>query len=179
MNKKTKTATLPAQDGGAPWRLGTGMVLFDGRGRVLVAERRDTPGAWQFPQGGVDEGEEADPAAAAQRELREELGTGKARMIGRADGPLGYEFPDYLGHKAFKGKYRGQQQHWFAFLFEGEDSDIRLVNEHEAEQPEFTRFKWVELEEAAALIVDFKRAVYSELARQFGPLRDRIRAGKL
>jgi putative (di)nucleoside polyphosphate hydrolase len=170
MGKKSKTAIFPMTDGGAPYRLGVGLVVFNANGLVLVAERRDTPGAWQWPQGGIDEGEA--PEQAAVRELLEELGTNKAELIATYPGYTRYEFPDYLlaSGAAFKGKYRGQQQYWFAFRFTGTDADIQLVNNHEGEQPEFSSFRWMPLTKVPALIVPFKRGVYEQVAAAFASL---------
>ena len=62
-----------------PYRQGVGLCLFNREGLVLVAERRDRPGAWQMPQGGVQKGE--DLVVAALRELKEEVGTDNAEML--------------------------------------------------------------------------------------------------
>jgi len=85
--------------------------------------------------------------------------------------PLRYEFPDYMLFEkgAFNGKYRGQEQIWFAVLFEGEDSDIKLANSFEQELPEFTAWRWEDLAVVPSLIVDFKRPVYEEIAKSFAP----------
>ena len=61
-----------------PYRLGVGAVLLNADGQVFVAERIDTPGAWQMPQGGIDADE--DPRAAVVRELEEEIGTSNAEI---------------------------------------------------------------------------------------------------
>ncbi|MDT8267950.1 NUDIX domain-containing protein, partial [Roseomonas sp. DSM 102946] len=67
-----------------PYRPNVGAVLFNADGLVLVARRADqlhgeaAAGAWQLPQGGLDEGEE--PRQAVLRELAEEIGTGKAEI---------------------------------------------------------------------------------------------------
>ena len=66
-----------------PYRRGVGIVLINDKGRVFVAERLDTPGAWQMPQGGIDKGET--PIEAAWREMKEEVGTDRAEL-GRAEG---------------------------------------------------------------------------------------------
>jgi 8-oxo-dGTP diphosphatase len=50
-------------------------ALFDGEGRVLIAQRpagKALAGRWEFPGGKVDVGESEN--AALRRELREELG---------------------------------------------------------------------------------------------------------
>jgi 8-oxo-dGTP diphosphatase len=50
-------------------------ALFDGEGRVLIAQRpagKTLAGRWEFPGGKVDAGESEH--AALRRELREELG---------------------------------------------------------------------------------------------------------
>src|ERR1700761_2665758 len=101
-----------------PYRQGVGLCLLNREGMVLVAERRDRPGAWQMPQGGVQKGEE--PAKAALRELKEEIGTAAAEIIATIPEKLAYDFPDWLrhgkddAHAVYRGKYRGQEQTWFA-----------------------------------------------------------------
>ena len=67
-----------------PYRPCVGIALFNAQGDIFVGERIDTPGAWQMPQGGIDEGEDLE--AAAMRELGEEIGTDKAEIIKIADG---------------------------------------------------------------------------------------------
>ncbi len=91
-----------------PYRQGVGLCLFNKQGLVLVAERRDRLGAWQMPQGGVQKGEITH--IAALREMKEEIGTDHAEIIGRTPEKLSYEFPDWMQIKdgVFRGKYRGQ-----------------------------------------------------------------------
>jgi putative (di)nucleoside polyphosphate hydrolase len=151
-----------------PYRDNVGAVLFNRDGLVLVARRADLPnaegaaGGWQLPQGGMDPGE--DPRVAVLRELAEEIGTDKAEILGELDDWLTYDLPPELVGKALGGRYRGQRQRWFALRFLGEDSDIRLdADPH----PEFDAWRWVPLEELPGLAVNFKRAVYEELARAF------------
>jgi putative (di)nucleoside polyphosphate hydrolase len=151
-----------------PYRPNVGAVLFNRDGRVLVARRADMSnaegpaGGWQLPQGGIDEGE--DPAVAVFRELEEEIGTRKADIIGEHPDWLTYDLPPNLLGIAWRGRYRGQRQRWFAMRFTGEDSDIRLdLDPH----PEFDAWRWVTLPELPALAVPFKRAIYEILTESF------------
>lgn len=154
MPKSVDPATLP-------YRRGVGVALFSPEGRVFVAERIDTPGAWQMPQGGVDDGEELWPAAL--RELQEEIGTAKAERLGETDW-LRYELPPHLVGVAWKGKYRGQEQKWFAARFIGTDADIDLEADH---HPEFMAWRWAHLSELPDLIVPFKRDLYRLIVAAF------------
>ncbi|MCS6890743.1 MAG: RNA pyrophosphohydrolase [Rhodovarius sp.] len=151
-----------------PYRPNVGAVLFNPAGLVLVARRADlpnaegAPGGWQLPQGGMDP--EEDPRIAVLRELKEEIGTDRAEIIGEYPGWLTYDLPPHLLGKALGGRWRGQRQKWFALRFLGEDADIRLdLDPH----PEFDAWRWVELAELPALAVDFKRDIYTALAREF------------
>jgi len=151
-----------------PYRRNVGAALFNAAGLVLVARRADlanpegVAGGWQLPQGGIDEDE--DPRSAIFRELEEEIGTANAEIIGEYPGWLQYDLPEHLIGKAFKGKYRGQRQLWFALRFHGADSDIRLdLDPH----PEFDAWRWAEIGELPALAVVFKRPIYEALAREF------------
>ncbi len=159
------TAPGPEEIARLPYRPCVGILLLNRAGQVFVAERRDTPGAWQMPQGGIDEGE--DPAAAARRELREEIGTDKASILAEAREWLRYDLPPELIPTVWGGRYRGQSQKWFAMRFEGDDADIELDGH---EEPEFDAWRWVDPEEVPALIVEFKRPVYERVLGEFAPL---------
>lgn len=161
-----------------PYRHSVGLCLFDPRGLVLIAERRDRRGSWQMPQGGVMKGEPLH--ITALRELKEEIGTDNAEIIAHIPHKLRYEFPDWLQYRGgvFRGKYRGQEQDWFALRYLGADSDIKLTNEHEPEMPEFVAWRWAKLSEILGLIVDFKRPVYEQVVQKFSPLAEAIQRGE-
>ncbi len=146
------------------YRPNVGVVLFNGRGLVWLGRRVKTAGPynWQFPQGGVDDGEELE--AAARRELLEETGVRSVSLLGRTEDWLAYDFPDgWSGSKAQKG-WKGQKQVWFAFRFEGAESEINL----DAHQPpEFDAWRWGRLEETPAKVVPFKRETYEHVAAAF------------
>lgn len=146
------------------YRPNVGVVLFHPDGRVWLGRRASTPGPynWQFPQGGVDAGEDLE--TAARRELAEETGAHSIAYLGRTDGWITYDFPEgHAGPKAYRG-WRGQKQVWFAFRFDGQESEFDLAAHGE---PEFEAWRWGYLEEAPALVVPFKRAAYEIVARAF------------
>jgi putative (di)nucleoside polyphosphate hydrolase len=147
-----------------PYRRGVGIMLLNRDKRIFVGRRIDTPGAWQMPQGGID-GDET-PRHAALRELHEEVGTTKAEILAETENWLTYELPGDLHLQAWGGRYRGQQQKWFAMRFLGEDSDIRL----DAHHPEFDAWKWATRAELICDIVDFKRPLYEAALEEFAPL---------
>ena len=154
----------PANPGGArPYRRGVGIALVDARGRVFVAQRIDTKkSAWQMPQGGIDKGET--PRKAAMRELHEELGTDKARIIAVTRQWLRYDLPEELRSKVWKGKYRGQEQKWFLMKFLGTDVDINIATVH----PEFSSWRWLPFMQLPRVIVGFKREIYKQVVEAFG-----------
>ena len=150
-----------------PYRPCVGLCLFNSDGKVFVGERLDSKGAWQMPQGGVDDGE--DITVAAMRELREEIGTDKATIIRIHDKVLRYDIPEEVRKRLPWGdKYAGQEQTWVALRFTGRDEDIRLdADDH----PEFARYQWVALSEVPDLIVPFKIDTYKEVAQAFADIK--------
>lgn len=145
-----------------PYRPCVGITLFNGDGRIFVGERLDNPGAWQMPQGGIDEGETVEEAFF--REMREEIGTDRAKILKIHDKPLRYDLPPRLRGKLWGGKWGGQEQTWVAARFMGTDDDVNIESH---DPPEFGRWKWVRLEEVLDLIVPFKRDTYREVIRAF------------
>jgi putative (di)nucleoside polyphosphate hydrolase len=143
-------------------------MLIDPANRVFVAQRRGMQsGAWQMPQGGIDEGEA--PRDAALRELAEETGTDRAEIIAESRGWFDYDLPVDLVPRVWHGRYRGQRQKWFAMRFLGQDGDIDLEAH---DPPEFSAWRWAPPEQLPALIVPFKRQLYRDVLAEFARLFD-------
>lgn len=142
-----------------------GIMLLNRENDVLVAQRLDMKSdAWQMPQGGIDRGET--PLRAAWREMGEEIGTDRATLLAESARWLRYDLPDELARTLWGGRFCGQKQKWFAFRFEGEDSDIDIATR----RPEFSAWKWVPMVELPAIVVPFKRQLYYDIVAEFAYL---------
>jgi putative (di)nucleoside polyphosphate hydrolase len=147
-----------------PYRPAAGVMLINREAKVFVAQRLDsTLEAWQMPQGGLNEDEDAE--AGALRELEEETGIArdKVEILARCPAELYYDLPDDLVGKLWKGRWRGQRQSWFLARFLGSDDDVNIETEH----PEFRAWKWAEPDELPAMIVPFKRKLYEDVLSAF------------
>ena len=141
-----------------PLRTGVGIILLNKENKIFVAKRIDNPKTfWQMPQGGVDKDE--DFLKAAYRELKEETSIESVKLIKQLDGVLTYELPDHLLGIIWKGKFRGQKQKWFLMRFIGDENEINIKTKN----PEFSDWKWLEIDKITELVVDFKLHIYKEI----------------
>ena len=149
------------------FRPNVGVVLMRADGKVWLGRRANTPGPhnWQFPQGGVDEGEALYDAAV--RELGEETGVTSVSLLGRTEDWIAYVFPPHHSRSRIAEGWLGQKQVWFAFRFTGEDREIDLDGHA---QIEFDAWRWATLDEALETVVDFKRETYRRVIEAFRPL---------
>jgi putative (di)nucleoside polyphosphate hydrolase len=145
-----------------------GLVWVGRRIRVPKGELDSDDHLWQMPQGGIDEGE--DPFAAAKRELYEETGIRTVSLVAEAPQWINYDLPAYLIGTAFKGRYRGQAQKWFAFRFEGDESEIEINPPPGGHIAEFDAWDWKVMSDLPSLIIPFKRKVYDEVLAAFSHL---------
>ena len=154
MSKFEKFANLPL-------RLGVGIVVLNRDNEVFVAKRIDNPkNYWQMPQGGVDEGENFYDAAL--RELEEETSIKNVTLIKEIEGYISYNLPDYLLGIIWKGKYKGQNQKWYIFRFEGIDKEINV----NTKKPEFFEWKWINVNDLTKVVVHFKLDVYKKIQNE-------------
>lgn len=167
-----KAAIVPADC--LPYRPCVGIMVLNGEGLVWAGHRipaedgelEDADHLWQMPQGGIDRGETA--LHAAVRELHEETGIRSASLIAEAPHWINYDLPAHLVGIALKGAFRGQSQKWFAFRFEGEESEIAINPPPGGHTAEFDRWEWKAMGDLPKLIVPFKRRTYDEVVKAFG-----------
>jgi putative (di)nucleoside polyphosphate hydrolase len=166
MNDQTSRPKGWIEPARRPYRPGVGVVLINREGRVFAGRRHDRfPDAWQMPQGGIDPGEA--PLEAALRELEEETGVAPRLVEILAEDRLWrrYDLPESLMDSAWGGRFRGQEQKWFAARFLGSDADIDIETAHQ----EFVAWRWARVDELLVTIVEFKRPLYRAVFAEFAP----------
>ena len=134
------------------YRKCVGMMILNFNKEILVGRRLDHPsGYWQMPQGGIDDNE--NPKEAVWREMMEEIGTNKAKLIKISNQWINYDIPsETLKTLPWGKQYIGQTQKWFAFEFLGKDDDIKV----ETKNPEFSDWKWSKIDSIVDSIVHLK-----------------------
>ncbi len=146
------------------YRPNVAAVVVNAAGRLLICERASIPGAWQFPQGGVDMGES--PEQALFREVREEVGFEPRhyKVIGQRAG-YRYLYPQAVrGKKLRKHGSHGQEQTYFLCKLK---RSAPQVNVHQTPQ-EFRAYRWIQPEDFDLdWLPSFKRDVYREVMRDF------------
>ena len=158
------------------FRPNVGIILLNQRSQVFWGKRIRTH-SWQFPQGGIDRGE--NPEQAMFRELHEEVGLfpQHVHVLARTRDWLRYEVPDRFIRRDARGHYKGQKQIWFLLQLVGHDWDLNL---RATDHPEFDAWRWNDYWVPLDVVVEFKRGVYemalTELARFVPHLDSRLDA---
>lgn len=125
---------------------------------IFIAQRNDLDNVWQFPQGGIDEGEEVHEALF--REMKEEIGTKKAKIIAEYPHWITYDFPSRIA-KSMK-PYKGQRQKYFLVKLK-KSAKINIETKH----PEFSNYKFIKLDKVLSLSSSFKKDVYKKVIKHF------------
>ena len=147
------------------FRANVGIILSNKEGKLLLAGRIGSKG-WQFPQGGMQNGESAEEAM--YRELHEEVGLlkGYVEVLGATNDWLRYRLPKKYVRYHSKPLCIGQKQRWFILRLVGPDDSVRVDC---SETPEFDRWRWVEFWRPVNDVIYFKRRVYARALHELGP----------
>jgi len=155
------------------YRPNVGIIIMNGAGKLFWAKRVGQDG-WQFPQGGIDEGESADDAL--YRELREEVGLEQqdVELIGVTNGWLKYKLPEHLRRNK-QPQCIGQKQKWFLLKLLANEDAFRFDC---APKAEFDGWQWVNYWYPLGDVISFKRDVYRkallELSSKFARACDDV-----
>lgn len=147
------------------YRANVGIVLMHGNGSVFLGRRPGGAG-WQFPQGGVRQGERLEEAV--YRELHEEVGLNPSDvdLIGRSSDWLRYRLPPHLVRREQRPRCIGQKQRWFLLRLKHDEArfDFKQTTE-----PEFDQWRWASFWDPVREVVYFKRAVYVAALQELAP----------
>ncbi|MGK5092070.1 NUDIX domain-containing protein [Deltaproteobacteria bacterium TL4] len=149
------------------------VIVNKKKSKVLVFHRKGAEKfGWQFPQGGVDQGETE--KAAFYRELKEETGTNDVKVLKISKDRTKYSFPKWvreqIGRKGldkFNKDYEGQEIRWFLVEFRGGGIDMIHFDHQPAE---FDKYKWVKPKKAVKNVIPFKRKAYKAGLKSLGIL---------
>ncbi|MGI9235730.1 MAG: RNA pyrophosphohydrolase [Woeseiaceae bacterium] len=147
------------------FRANVGIILANDDDKLLLGGRIGARG-WQFPQGGMLQGE--DPVDAMFRELHEEIGleAGDVDVLGVTRDWLRYRLPEKFIRRSSKPLCIGQKQRWFILRLVSDDSNVRFDR---CDKPEFDRVRWVHFWRPVNEVIYFKRRVYARALHELGP----------
>lgn len=145
------------------FRAGTGTVIFNHSGEILLFARTDMPSVWQLQQGGMDAGEEV--SSTLWRELLEETGLTKDDFLSIENYPkwLSYHYPEAARSKIADPNCLGQIHQWY-FLELKPGTEVNLDLAHDRE---FSDYKWTTFTNLLENTDELKLEVYTELSHFF------------
>lgn len=145
------------------FRLNIGIIIINADNQVLWA-RRVGQNAWQFPQGGVQQGERLEQAL--WRELKEELGLEPTdvRIEDVTRTFLRYRLPPGLIRYDNHPVCVGQKQKWYLLRMLASDHAINL---NCSNKPEFEEWQWVPYWLPLRGVISFKKDVYRKALLYF------------
>jgi putative (di)nucleoside polyphosphate hydrolase len=146
------------------FRANVGIILTNADGKLMLGGRVGARG-WQFPQGGMFEGESAE--SAMYRELEEEVGltSGDVELLGVTRDWLRYRLPERFVRKNSMPRCIGQKQRWFMLQLQAPVDRVRFDR---SETPEFDRIRWVSYWRPVNEVIYFKRRVYASALHELG-----------
>jgi putative (di)nucleoside polyphosphate hydrolase len=162
IKKREKARVVPDM---ASYRPNVAALIINRKGELLVCERINTKGAWQFPQGGVDKGEK--PRKALTREIKEEIGLPKdSYKVLKKRGEYSYLYPKPV--KKQGRNFDGQIQTYYLCRLKKNAPPIDL----DQKTPEFGRYKWIKPSRfKLKWLPEFKRQVYRAVMLDFFGVR--------
>ncbi|MEX1222745.1 MAG: RNA pyrophosphohydrolase [Idiomarina sp.] len=145
------------------FRANVGIVICNEQGQVFWA-RRFGQHSWQFPQGGIDDGENAEQAM--YRELWEEVGLtpDQVEIVYTSRSWLRYRLPKRLVRREQRPTCIGQKQKWFLLRLKCKEQDVDVLK---SGHPEFDGWRWVSFWYPVRQVVSFKRDVYRRVMKEF------------
>lgn len=148
------------------YRPNVGIIITNGTGQVMWA-RRYGQNSWQFPQGGINQGET--PEEAMYRELYEEVGLKPkhVKILATSKLWLRYKLPKRMIRWDSKPLCIGQKQRWFLLELIAKEDEINMVANA---KPEFDGYKWVTFWYPIRQVVSFKRDVYRRALKEFASI---------
>lgn len=157
------------------YRPNVGIMVANDQGQLLWARRVGGRDAWQFPQGGINEGES--PREALFRELEEEVGLSPdaVEVIASTRSWLRYRLPRRFLRKGQEPMCIGQKQKWYLLRLLAEDSAVQLDRNP---KPEFDHWRWVSYWYPLDQVIAFKREVYRRAMKELAQPLGRITVGR-
>jgi putative (di)nucleoside polyphosphate hydrolase len=149
------------------YRANVGIVLMRDNGEVFLGQRTGGRG-WQFPQGGVRQGEPVEQALF--RELQEEIGLERRHVTVAASTSdwIRYRLPKRYVRRGRGPTCIGQKQRWFLLRLAVPESDVRFDFTQTGE-PEFDGWRWANYWEPVREVIYFKRPVYVRMLTELAP----------
>lgn len=159
---------------GEGYRANVGIILLNLNCTKVFWGRRIRQKSWQFPQGGLNLGDNA--LSAMYRELYEEIGLRPQdiEVLSVTKGWFKYRLPSTL----LRNKdplYVGQKQKWFLLRLLAADTNLNLNATH---SPEFDSWRWVDYWYPLNQVIAFKRHVYRKSLEMLFPIVNRERRSK-